>query len=108
MEVFTLPDIRIRVWIQLPEACDVDVETVVGVNPARVDDVQTDATITLQSPRVDIEKVFPFHCAVERSVINSGLVEVSGHVRQSGDGDLSIDVPVPGENLWRVMSIRIK
>lgn len=70
------PDARVRVGSCLTEACDVDVQPVAHVNPARVDDVHAVAADALVNPWVDVEQVFAPHGAVGGSILVPSVVEV--------------------------------
>lgn len=57
--VLTADNPRRQIRMRLAQAGDVDVQSVAGVDPARVDDVLSVAALALAGPGVDVEQVGP-------------------------------------------------
>lgn len=55
VKVLALPDIRVVVGLQSAQASDVDKETGVDVNPARIDNIMSLSMLPLPTPRIDIQ-----------------------------------------------------
>ena len=114
MKILATPEARECLWVRLAETCDIDVEAGVHVDPARVDDVEPIAKFSLGPMWVDIEEVCSRNGAV--TVMRRGfgvgvkcVVKLRGQVTKGGLGYLSVDVPIPGKHLPRVIvSVRIR
>ena len=99
MEIFTLPDIGVVLQLQSAETCDIDIKTIMDVDPARIDNVMTLSSLSLTGPGIDIEKVLSDNGTVRGGILDDCVVVMIGEICESSIWDLGIHIPIPGQNL---------
>lgn len=77
MEILALPDARI-LRVQSAKPRDIDIKPSGGIDPPRIDYVQSLAALALSGPWVYVEEVGAFHAAVLGLVGDYTAVEVVG------------------------------
>lgn len=102
VEVLALPDMRVTVRVQSAQPRDVNIETGVDVDPARIDNIISLSMPTLATPRIHVKQIMSSHGATGGIVWNNRLIVVFGQVGKGSVWNLCVNVPVPRENLESV------
>lgn len=113
MVVLAHDDSRLGLGVHFGQAGDVDEQSVVNTDEARVDDLYTSvspgrascgqngthigsvSSISLPRPRVDIEVVSSLWLTIADFIVVIGLVVVFPEKSQTFVSDLGVEIPVP-------------
>ena len=94
-----MPDVGMVLQLQSAETGDIDIKTIVNVDPARIDDVMTLSSLPLTGPGIDVKKVLSDNRAVRGSILDNGVVEMIGEIGEGSIWYLGIHIPIPRQNL---------